>query len=104
MFTLAQVAGAGTGLQRCANGYSWVLVQPPMLTVMSCCAYCGRPATMRIVAFPEQVCFEHAMEFWTGLLVYARDLSEIRAIQLIAIAAAGPSPADHEHFAIRLAS
>jgi hypothetical protein len=77
---------------------------------------------MKIVSNPEQVCFEHALEFWTGLLVYARDRSdpcvkhervctcrsceELSASYLrpIAIAIAGPSPRDHEHFPIRLAS
>jgi hypothetical protein len=43
---------------------------------MMCCAYCGEPATTRIASNPEQVCLEHALEFWTGLLAYARDHSE----------------------------
>ena len=77
---------------------------------------------MRIVSNPEQVCLEHAMEFWTGLLVYARGTSDIcvkqerlctcRACEELsasylrasAIAVAGPAPLDHEHFSIRLAS
>ena len=75
-----------------------------MLTGMRCCAYCGRPATTKIVAHPEQVCFEHALEFWTGLLVYALDRAVICRTHEIAIGAAGPSPKDHEHFSIRLAS
>ena len=37
------------------------------------CAYCGQRATMKIVSIPEHVCFDHALEFWTGLLVYATD-------------------------------
>jgi len=28
---------------------------------------------MKIVSIPEHVCFDHALEFWTGLLVYATD-------------------------------
>ena len=28
---------------------------------------------MRIASNPEHVCFEHALEFWTGLLIYARE-------------------------------
>jgi hypothetical protein len=74
---------------------------------------------MKIVSNPEQVCFDHAMEFWTGLLVYARDRSapcvklesvcacpsceELGAsyLRAIAIKAAGPSPPDHERFQIR---
>jgi hypothetical protein len=77
---------------------------------------------MRIVANPGQVCVEHALEFWTGLLVFARDRSdfclkhegscscgsceELRApvLRAIAISAAGPSPRDDERFSIRLAS
>ena len=38
-------------------------------------SHCHRPATMRIIANPGQVCSEHALEFWTGLLVYAKDHS-----------------------------
>jgi hypothetical protein len=30
---------------------------------------------MKIVSNPEDVCFEHAVEFWTGLLVYVREHS-----------------------------
>jgi hypothetical protein len=89
---------------------------------MLCCAYCEQEATMRIVSNPEQVCVAHAMEFWTGLLVYARDnadtcvkqerLCTCRAceessaayLRASAIALAGPAPQDHEHFSIRLAS
>jgi hypothetical protein len=89
---------------------------------MMCCAYCGQPATMKIVSNPEQVCLYHALEFWTGLLVYARDRSapcvkeegvcacpsceELGAsyLRAIAIAVAGPSPPDHERFPIGLAS
>ena len=89
---------------------------------MMCCAYCAQEATMRIVSNPEQVCFDHAVEFWTGLLVYSRDASgtcakqerlcacptceELSASHLraAAIAAAGLPPAEHERFLIRLAS
>ena len=86
------------------------------------CAYCGQPATMKIVSNPEQVCLEHALEFWTGLLACARDRStpcvkqerlcdcpsceesSASYLRAIAIAAAGPSPGEHERFQIRLAS
>ena len=85
------------------------------------CAYCERPATERIVSNPEQVCFEHALEFWRALLVYAKDRSdcvkherlcscrsceELAESQLRAraVAAAGPAPKDRERFRIRLAS
>ena len=79
---------------------------------MLCCAYCEQEATMRIVSNPEQVCLEHAMEFWTGLLAYARDISdscvkqerlctcracdELSAsyLRASAIAIAGPAPLD----------
>ena len=77
---------------------------------------------MKIVSTPQQVCFEHALEFWTGLLVYARERSEpcvkhervctCRSCQersssyrrALAIAAAGPPPRDQERSRIRLAS
>jgi hypothetical protein len=80
--------------------------------LMLSCAYCEQEATMRIVSNPEQVCFEHAMEFWTGLLVYARETSdtcmkqerlctcgacdELSAsyLRASAIAFAGPAPLD----------
>ncbi len=106
----------------CANWYSSGLAQPSILPVMISCAYCGQPATMRIVSNPEQVCLEHGLEFWTGLLVCARDrgdppvkhgrscacgaCQELSAPELraVAIMVAGPSPADHERFPIRLAS
>ena len=74
---------------------------------MVLCAYCGQEATMRIVSNPEQVCFDHALEYWTGLLDYWRETSVTcvkEDLRACAIAAAGPSPADHEHFSIRLAS
>jgi hypothetical protein len=89
---------------------------------MMCCAYCEQPATTRIVSNPEQVCLAHAVEFWTGVLVYAMDRSDPcvknerlcscrlceehsrASLRVSAIAAAGPSPQDHERFRIRLAS
>ena len=93
-----------------------------ILAAVVCCAYCGEPATLKIVSNPEQVCLEHALEFWTGLLVYATDRSEpcvkhekvcscwrceeasASYRRAIAIAVAGPPPPDHERFPIRLAS
>jgi hypothetical protein len=98
------------------------MAQAFILTVMSGCAYCGQQATMRIVSYPEQVCFEHALEFWTGLLGYARERSEpcvkhervcscwacqersASYRRALAIAAAGPPPLDQEQSPIRLAS
>ena len=77
---------------------------------------------MKILSNPEQVCFTHALEFWNGLLFYGTTCSDPRLkherscacqsceelgasyLRAIAIAAAGPSPRDHERFAIRLAS
>lgn len=77
---------------------------------------------MKIVANPDHVCFDHALEFWTGLLAYTRDRSEpcvkharLRTcpsceelsasyLRAAAVAAAPLSPGDHERFAIRLAS
>jgi hypothetical protein len=87
-----------------------------------CCAYCEGPATLKIVAIPEDVCLEHAVEFWSGLLDYVRAHSEpcvkheelctCRAcedlresyVRARAIAAAGPAPVEDERFQIRLAS
>jgi hypothetical protein len=64
-----------------------------------------------IISNPERVCLEHALEFWTGLLVHARDGSDPSCEELsasdrraIAIAGAGPSPRSQEAFPIRLAS
>jgi hypothetical protein len=37
------------------------------------CAYCRQSAVLRIPSVPEHVCREHAMEFWTGLLAYAKE-------------------------------
>jgi hypothetical protein len=77
---------------------------------------------MKIISNPDYVCFQHALEFWNGLMSYARDRSglcvkqermcacpacdEVRASQrrAFAIASAGPSPGDHEDLAMRLAS
>jgi hypothetical protein len=63
---------------------------------------------MKILSLPDEVCFTHAVEFWTGLLAFARaDLymkheqvcgcracREMSAASLraLAIAAAGPAP------------
>jgi len=77
---------------------------------------------MKIVSYPGEVCFDHALEFWTGLLVYARDRSEpcvkhervcacgmcqergAAYRRAMAIAAAGPPPQDQLRSRIRLAS
>jgi hypothetical protein len=73
---------------------------------------------MKILSNPHQVCFEHALEFWTELLFYVKDHSDpcvkherlctcqscASYLRAIAIAAAGPSPRDHEQFPIGLAS
>jgi hypothetical protein len=89
---------------------------------MAHCAYCGQPATMRIVSNPDRVCFAHALEFWNGLMAYAVDRSdpcvkdegmctcsacdELSASRrtAFAIASAGPCPGDHEDLSMRLAS
>ena len=89
---------------------------------MTTCAYCAQEATVTIVSTPSQVCLEHALEFWTGLLAYTRDrsaqcvkdempctcpvceeVSESR-LRRAAIASVGPSPGDHVDFPVRLAS
>jgi hypothetical protein len=83
------------------------------------CAYCERPATMKIVSTPEQVCFEHALEFWTGLLTYTHDDSgcvkhervcncraceELRASSVRAAAIKAAGPPSRERYLMRLAS
>jgi hypothetical protein len=99
------------------NSWPWLIRSK--LTGMMPCAYCERPATMNIPSNPERVCFEHALEFWTGLLRYTREHStcvkherwcscrackelRVSCLRAAAITAAGPSP--RERFPIRLAS
>lgn len=36
------------------------------------CDYCSNEATARIPSNPGEVCRAHAIEFWTGLLAYAK--------------------------------
>jgi len=40
---------------------------------MTYCSYCDECAVSQIPAHPAQVCLQHAVEFWTGLLTYARE-------------------------------
>jgi hypothetical protein len=69
------------------------------------CAYCGQEATMKIVSDPEQVCLEHALEFWTGLMVYARDRSDCCVKhERLCTCRSCEEFSDHERFPIRLAS
>jgi hypothetical protein len=86
------------------------------------CAYCGQPATLKIVSNPDHVCLTHALEFWAGLLDYAKHRAapcvrhegpctcplceELAAAQLrrAAIEAAGPPPREFERVPLRLAS
>ena len=79
---------------------------------MAYCAYCDEWAVIDIPATPSPVCLEHAVEFWTGLLTYARErskhaeplkthaacatckeLSAARARAMDAVDAAGRAPA-----------
>jgi len=90
---------------------------------MTCCAYCEREATTTIVSNPERVCLEHALEFWTGLLAYARDrrrdpcmkyegfctctaCEELRQFRLQPVATndAAPSVQERDRFPVYLAS
>jgi hypothetical protein len=78
---------------------------------------------MTIVSNPERVCLQHGLEFWTGLLVYARDrrgdpcmknegvctcvsCQELGASypRAVAIEPTGPSLRHDERFSIRIAS
>jgi hypothetical protein len=79
---------------------------------MTYCSYCEEWAVIDIPANPAPVCLDHALEYWRGLLTYAREqhsepsepltthvscgvcqeLSAARARVLTAIEAAGPVP------------
>jgi len=77
---------------------------------------------MTIISNPSHVCFQHALEFWHGMLAYTHDRSgpcvkhetvcscpacEEMAAALLrasAIASVGRSPGDHEGYSIPLAS
>jgi hypothetical protein len=39
-------------------------------------AYCAQPTVLRIPSVPDEVCLAHAIEFWTGLVAYAKDRLE----------------------------
>ena len=89
---------------------------------MTICSYCARPATTTIIANPQHVCLEHAVEFWTALLGYTHDRSgpcvknervceclacedaDASRVRSLAIRSVGPSPGDHVDFAMSIAS
>jgi hypothetical protein len=116
-----QAVTTESGRLRCADRYRRGPALARILLGMTTCSYCHQPATTTIIANPHEVCLEHALEFWTGLLAYARSRSgpcvknegqctcplcaEVGAEQLrdLAVASAAP-PGDHEDFTIRLAS
>ena len=45
------------------------------------CNYCHSPATARIPSVASEVCLTHAIEFWTGLLAYAKEHAPSEPIQ-----------------------
>ena len=49
------------------------------------CAYCGQRATLQIPSIPDDVCLEHAIEFWAGLLAYARTVDPVTSTELTPI-------------------
>lgn len=77
---------------------------------------------MTIVATPDHVCVEHALEFWSGLLEYARGRSALcvrndevcfcplceehatQQLRACSIKSVGPSPGDHVEFEMPIAS
>jgi hypothetical protein len=78
---------------------------------------------MTIVSIPEHVCLQHGLEFWAGLLGYARDRRKDPCMtnegvctclscqetvasypRAVAIEPTGPSLRDDERFSIGLAS
>jgi hypothetical protein len=85
---------------------------------MATCSYCDRPATTTIIANPSRVCAEHALEFWTGLLIYTHSRSgpcvkadEVCSCPLcqelarsFAVRNGAASAAEHEDFAVQVAS
>ena len=91
---------------------------------MNSCAYCGKPSTMKIISVPQDVCAAHGVEFWTGLLAYAREQSapcrkhnqaglcracdedEALLLREVAIRMAGPapSPPDREPYQVPCAA
>ena len=89
---------------------------------MTTCSYCNQPATATIIANPNRVCAEHALEFWTGLLAYTHGRSApcvkdqeqcfcplcealtADQVRTAALASVSRSPEDHQGFGIRLAS
>ena len=108
---------------RCSERYSARSAHPDIFLVMTYCSYCKEWAVIDIPANPAPVCLEHALEFWTGLLTYAREhselseplethatcavcreLSEARARAMAAIDAAGPPPQHAAREPLRLAS
>ena len=48
---------------------------------MTACAYCEEQATAIIPSNPEHVCLQHALEFWNGLLGFARDRRRDRCMK-----------------------
>ena len=72
-----------------------------MLADMEHCAYCSEPATVRIVSSPDRVCVNHAIEFWDGLMAYAksRATSSDREEPML-----DQSPVSRETASLRLAS
>lgn len=54
------------------------------------CDYCRDEATARIPSNPGEVCRTHAIEYWTGLMAYAR-------AQRPATAGSAPVPAGIRH-------
>jgi hypothetical protein len=57
--------------------YSGREPDPAIVGAMRKCPYCGEHATVEIPAIPSRVCITHALEYWTGLLTYAKDRSNL---------------------------
>jgi hypothetical protein len=70
---LHYAAGAA---KRCSEQDSARTTHPYIVVAMAYCSYCDEWAVIDIPANPSSVCLEHAVEFWTGLLTYARQRSE----------------------------
>jgi hypothetical protein len=55
------------------------------------CNYCTHEATSRIPSNPGEVCPTHAIEFWTGLLAYAKKHPPVDAQHVSPSIVASPS-------------
>jgi hypothetical protein len=81
----------------------------PIVDAMMRCCYCEDRAEVIIPSTPGHVCLAHAIEYWTGLSTYVKQLSEPRQAEATSCkcwecnqlsarraAIAAPRPASHD--------